>query len=282
MCAHRDVRFDTVINGDVTLNVAFAGSGPPVVLVHGWPHTWQVWSAVIPELARSHTVAALDLRGMGASSRPEQGYDAATIAGDLRRVQEHLGSGPTSVVAMDLGTPAAVLLATLEPARVRRLVVMESVLPGLPVGGGISAQGQPWWFGFHAVPGLAERVLEGHEADYIDWFLTAHSASGHGVPRPQRDAFVAANTGRSRLRSGFEHYRAKPRSGQQLQQTFSGHRLRVPTLVMEAGLIKDALYNQLVPVADDLQAHTITDCGHHVPLEQPHVLLEVITPFLAA
>ncbi len=71
------------------------------------------------------------------------------------------------VVGIDAGTPPAFLLAMRRPDLVRRLVVMESLLGGLPGAEAFLAQGVPWWFGFHAVPGLAETVLTGHEARYV-------------------------------------------------------------------------------------------------------------------
>ena len=70
-----DVIHKFVDLGDVILHYVISGNGPPVVLLHGWPQTWWEWRHVIPLLAKNHTVIALDLRGLGDSSRSLTGYD---------------------------------------------------------------------------------------------------------------------------------------------------------------------------------------------------------------
>ena len=78
--------------GEVFIHYVIAGEGPAVVLLHGWPQTWWEWRHVIPALARKYTVIAPDLRGLGDSSRPLDGYDKKTVANDIwRLVAEKLG-----------------------------------------------------------------------------------------------------------------------------------------------------------------------------------------------
>ncbi|WP_280407443.1 hypothetical protein [Nocardia brasiliensis] len=84
------------------------------------------------------------------------------------------------------------------PDRVRRLVLTEAMLGRLPGAEDFLRDGPPWWFGFHAVPDLAESVLTGHEGSYIDWFLTT-GTRGRGVPAHLRTAFVNAYTGAAAL-----------------------------------------------------------------------------------
>lgn len=116
----------------VELAVTVAGSGPALVLLHGWPHTRRIWDRVIPELARAHRVIAPDLRGLGDSARPCDGYDAATLAADLAGLLDGFDLAAASVLALDASVPAAFLFALRYPQRVRRLVLMESLLPPLP------------------------------------------------------------------------------------------------------------------------------------------------------
>jgi pimeloyl-ACP methyl ester carboxylesterase len=276
-----DVDLHRIPLPDVELSVAVAGTGPAVVLLHGWPHTWRVWSAVLPALAREHTVIAPDLRGMGASSRPASGHDAATVAGDVAHLLDALDVDRAAVVAIDVGVSAAFLLALQQPARVERLVLMEAVLPGLPGAEAFFAGGPPWWAGFHAVPGLAETVLPGGEAAYLDFFLTAGTADRRGIDPAVRDAFVAAYSGREALRGGFEHYRAAPANAALVTSLVAaGSRLPMPTLAVGAQPVGEALHRQLCGVADDLTGVLLPDCGHLVPLDRPEALLEVLLPFL--
>lgn len=174
-----------VLANGVELNVALAGSGPAVLLLHGFPHTWELWTDVMADLSGRYRVIAPDLRGFGASSRAASGYDAGTLAEDAAALLTTLGVSSAAVVGIDAGTAPAFLLALRRPGLVRRLAVMESVLGRLPGAEEFLADGPPWWFGFHsAAPGLAETVLEGHEAAYVDWFLSSRHTRRRGAPRP--------------------------------------------------------------------------------------------------
>jgi pimeloyl-ACP methyl ester carboxylesterase len=249
----------------IEINVTVTGDGPAILLLHGFPHTWQVWSAVIGELARTRRVIAPDLRGLGDTTRAADGYDAGTLAEDARALLDALGVSRAEVVALDLGVPPAVLLALRHPERVTRLVVMEAVL-----GGGDFTP--PWWFGFHNVPGLAENVLLGHEGEYLDFFLRAGTYDGSGVAGDVRDAFVTAYTGKESLRSAFAHYRAMSVTTAQIAAE-APRRLPMPVTAIGARPVGDALYRQLQPIADDLEGHLIPECGHIVPLDRPRALL---------
>ncbi|CAL9391344.1 alpha/beta fold hydrolase [Streptomyces sp. enrichment culture] len=276
----RGVELRCVAVNGVELNVALLGEGPAVLLLHGFPHTWQLWTAVMGPLAERLRVIAPDMRGAGASTRAAGGYDAGTLASDAEALLDALDVRSAAVVGIDAGTPPAFLLAMRRPDLVRRLVVMESLLGGLPGAEGFLAQGAPWWFGFHAVPGLAETVLTGHEAQYVDWFLDTGSL-GKGVDPAVRDAFVRAYTGADALRCAFSYYRALPTSGEQIAECVDGGRLAVPTMAVGARPVGRALERQLRPVADDLVGHVIEDCGHIIPLHRPEVLLRLVEPFLA-
>jgi pimeloyl-ACP methyl ester carboxylesterase len=276
----RGVELRRVAVNGVELNVALLGEGPAVLLLHGFPHTWQLWAAVMGPFAERHRVIAPDMRGAGASTRAAGGYDAGTLASDAEALLDALDVRSAAVVGIDAGTPPAFVLAMRRPDLVRRLVVMESLLGGLPGAEGFLAQGAPWWFGFHAVPGLAEAVLTGHEAQYVDWFLDTGSL-GEGVDPAVRDAFVRAYTGADALRCAFSYYRALPTSGEQIAECVDGGRLTVPTMAVGARPVGRALERQLRPVADDLVGHVIEDCGHIIPLHRPEVLLRLVEPFLA-
>ena len=262
------------VNG-IEVNVTVTGDGPAVLLLHGFPHTGRLWTEVVPQLATHYRVITPDLRGLGATARPEDGYDAGTLAADAEALLDALGEPAAAVVGIDAGAPPAFLLAMRHPERVRRLVLMESLLGRLPGAEDFLAGGPPWWFGFHAVPDLAETVLIGHEAEYVDWFLDA-GTRGRGVPREIRDHFVAAYTGRDALRGAFAHYRAMPVSARQIADAVAGGRLTVPTMAIGAHPVGDTLARQLRPFADDLVTHVVEDCGHIIPLDRPDVLAPLL------
>jgi pimeloyl-ACP methyl ester carboxylesterase len=265
--------------GAQEFNVAIAGRGSPILLLHGFPHTWRLWVDVIPSLARRHRVIAPDLRGLGASSKASGGYDAGTLADDADGILDVLGESAVDVVGIDLGAPPGFLLAMRNPVRVRRLVLMEAVLGTLPGAESFASGGPPWWFGFHGVPDLAEAVLTGHEDQYITWFLN-QGTLGRGVREPVRTQFVEAYTGADALRCAFSHYRAMPTSAAQIAAAAEAGRLTMPTLAIGAHPVGSALAGQLSPLTDHLTERIIDDCGHIIPLDRPEALAQLLTSFL--
>jgi pimeloyl-ACP methyl ester carboxylesterase len=255
----------------VELNVAEEGDGPPIVLLHGFPHTWRIWSELIGPLAARHRVLAPDLRGFGDSTPTAEGLDAETLSRDV----EGLLDRPATVVAIDAAVPAAFLLALRRPDLVDRLVLIEAMLGTLPAEGDFPAD-RPWWFGFHAVPGLAESVLAGNEAEYVGWFYD-QGTRDRGVRPDLREAIAAAYARPGALSRALGCYRAMPRSNAQLAEAVAGTRLTVPTTAIGAAPVGRALEEQLRPVADNLTGHLIPDCGHIVPIDRPRELLAIVT-----
>ncbi|MCB2174268.1 MAG: alpha/beta hydrolase [Actinomycetales bacterium] len=111
-------------------HVAEAGEGPLVLLLHGFPQMWWAWRAQIPALARAgYRVAAMDLRGSGASDKPPQGYDVPTLTRDVAGVIRSLGVGEAVVVGHGLGGTVAWSMPTLRPAVTRAVAVLGAVHP---------------------------------------------------------------------------------------------------------------------------------------------------------
>ncbi|WP_207908906.1 alpha/beta fold hydrolase [Pseudonocardia endophytica] len=262
------------VNG-VELAVDTAGRGSTVVLVHGFPHTGLVWTDVRDRLREDHRVVVPDLRGFGSSTRTAEGLDAGTLSRDLEELIETLDAAPVVVVAIDAGVPPAFLLGMRRPDLVARLVLIESTLGPLPGAEAFGANGPPWWFGFHQVPGLAERVLRGHEEEYVAWFLD-QGTRGRGVRPDLRAAMAQAFAHPDALRCALGVYRALPESGRQIARAAAGARLSVPTTAVGAAPVGRALEEQLRGVADHLDGHLIEDCGHIVPLDRPGELVGLI------
>ncbi|KND31570.1 alpha/beta fold hydrolase, partial [Streptomyces stelliscabiei] len=91
------------VNG-LRLHAVTGGVGPALMLIGGWPQTWYAWREVMPALARRHTVVAVDSRGTGLSDKPDDGYDAGTLAADLVALMAALGHDRFDVVGHDIGT----------------------------------------------------------------------------------------------------------------------------------------------------------------------------------
>ena len=96
-----DVTHHDFETNDTRLHYVTAGSGFPIVLLHGWPQSWYCWHKLIPTLAKKYSIIAPDLRGLGDSSRPASGYEKSNIAEDIRLlVQEHLGIDQYYLIAL--------------------------------------------------------------------------------------------------------------------------------------------------------------------------------------
>ena len=232
----------------------------------------------MPRLAAAGFRAiAPDLRGIGGTTRAKQGYDLHTLAADMTGLLDDLNVPAATVVAMDAGAPIALFLAAAHPARVRRLVLSEALLGELPGAENFTSKGVPWWFGFPAVPGLAEVVVAGHEDAYIGWFLREQCR----VPLSKAvvEAFVDSYRGEEALRCGFEYYRARPIQAEQLRAAIVAGTLAMPTLAIVGGIVGPAIHAQLAPLAPSLRRVDIADCGHIVPLEQPQLFADAIIQF---
>ncbi|MEU7061349.1 alpha/beta hydrolase [Streptomyces sp. NPDC046197] len=284
--ADPDVEIRTVSVNGVALNVALAGEGPALLLLHGFPHTWQLWREVIGPLALHHQVIAPNMRWLstGQGTGMTQECDAATLVRDVECLLEALEVTEAAVVGIDAGAPPAFLLALHRPDVVRRLVLMEALLGGLTSdsssSGHLGTGGPRWWFGFHSEPGLAESVLPGHEDRYIGWFLD-QGTLGRGIPTALREEFISAYTGEDALRRAFSYYRAVPASARQIQDAVMTARLTMPVMAIGAHPVGAALEQQLRPLTDELTGYVIEDCGHIIPLDRPDALLTLLQPFLA-
>ncbi len=115
----------------IRMHYVMAGRGEPLVLLHGWPQTWYEWREVIPALAEKFCVIAPDLRGLGDTSRPQNGYDSATIANDVwELVNAKLGYQRFFLAGHDWGGPVAFSLAAQHRDAVRRLAIIDVSIPG--------------------------------------------------------------------------------------------------------------------------------------------------------
>ena len=190
--------------------VVRAGTSPrtskTVLLIHGAPQTGHAWRKVVPTLvAAGYQVVVPDYRGAGASTKPRDGYDKWTMAGDLHDlVRNELGiDGPISIVGHDLGSMVAFAYALRYRDDVVSLTTMEAPLPGTDYYEQRKVAKSAWHFDFHAHPDIAVYLTRGRERWYITRFLWVGMGWRVRVTRrvvgPALSIFVPATTrGRSR------------------------------------------------------------------------------------
>jgi len=155
------------VNG-IHIHYMIGGHGDPLVLLHGFGETWYEWRHVMPTLASHYTVIVPDIRGAGDSDRPESGYDEQTMASDIAELVHQLGYERINLVGHDIGMMVAYAYAAAHPRDVRRLVVMDAPLPGIPPFDQITHSPGAWHIPFQQAPDLPEALVAGRERLYLE------------------------------------------------------------------------------------------------------------------
>ena len=181
--------------------VRWGGSGPVVVLIHGYAENSDSWAPLAADLMKDHTVVVPDLRGIGRSSKPADGYDKKTQAKDMRAVVPSLGYDKTLVVAHDIGNMVAYAYAAIYPNKVERLVVMDATIPGIDPWSEILQNPGVWHFNFHGPD--AERLVAGRERIYFDRIWNDFTADPGKSDEDTRNFFAATYAQPGRMRAGF-------------------------------------------------------------------------------
>ncbi|MFI6467910.1 alpha/beta fold hydrolase [Streptomyces sp. NPDC050538] len=274
------------VNG-LRLHAVTGGDGPALLLIGGWPQTWYAWREVMPALARRHTVVAVDSRGAGLSDKPDDGYDAGTLAADLVALMTALGHDRFDVAGHDIGTWTAYALAADHPERVGRLAILEALIPGLtpspPFFGPAAANLKLWQFGFNRLTDLNEELVRGREQLFFGWQFATKAATPTAIPAYAVDVYVDAITADPRaLRASFAYYRALDETIAQNEQR-GKTRLTLPVLGLGGALWSGANAAQTMRLAaDDVTEAVLDDCGHYPAEEQPARFVEILENFLAA
>ncbi|WP_420075821.1 alpha/beta fold hydrolase [Streptomyces sp. JL3001] len=273
----------------VSLHTAVGGSGPPVVLLHGFPQTHLMWRHVAADLAVDHTVICPDLRGYGASDKPAETdgsvYAKRTMAADIVALARELGHERFALAGHDRGALVAFRAGLDHPDAVTHLACLD-VLPTLDmweVMHGVTAA-----VGFHLYlmaqpPGLPERMIGAAPDDFFGHFLDIWTTDRAAVPDDVRAAYLAAC--REAVPSIVADYRASAgidvehdRADRDAQGT-----LRMPVSVLQqdwgAALGFDAagLWRTWAP---DLRHATVT-CGHFMAEEAPDDIAKALRDLLA-
>lgn len=268
--------------GEVLLHYVSVGEGEPLVLLHGWPQTWYEWRRVMPALAQHFRVIAPDLRGLGDSSRPAGGYDKRTMAGDVwRLLSAHLGIERFCLVGHDWGGPVAFALAMAQPAAVRRLAILDVVIPG--DGGDFSQGGRRWHHAFHMTSDLPEALVTGRERIYLEWFYRNFAWRPDAIGEAEMEEYLRTYRQPGALRAGFALYPALPQDRADNAAAIARGKLKMPVLAVGGGRSfgRGAEVEQsLRRVAEDVTGVIVPDCGHWIPEEQPQLLLDALLPFL--
>ena len=190
----------------VTIHVRVGGAGPAVVLLHGYGETGDMWAPLAADLARNHTVIVPDLRGLGLSSKPAEGYDKKTQAGDVAGVLRALKVERADLVTHDIGNMVGFAFAALHPEQVRRFVLIDAPVPGVGAWEEVLKNPLLWHFRFGG-PDM-ERLVAGRERIYLDRFWNDFSADPARFSEESRNHYAALYALPGAMHAGFAQFAA--------------------------------------------------------------------------
>lgn len=272
----------------VRMHYVTGGSGPPLVLLHGWPQTWFEWRGIMPALAQAHTVYAIDLPGLGDSEGSPVGYDKATLAQYVHGlVSEELGLDDVAVVAHDLGAGVGFQYAAQYPDEVTRYAHLDYPLPGPS----LSAQQYrtfSWHLAFHTQEGVPETLVDDDVREYLALFYPqvaygGTSFGGPGAESPftdaQVDEYARTYSRPAVLTGGFELYRTLDEDE---QDNIATGPVTVPTMLMTAEGGLEVTQPTLAPLVRTLvRTVEVPGAGHWLPQENPEFVTSELLTFLA-
>jgi len=284
--------------GETRIFVRWSGSGPPLLLLHGFPQTHLMWRSVAPLLARTFTVVCADLRGYGRSGCPVSApdhvpYAKRAMARDMVAVMERLGFRRFSVAGHDRGGRVAYRLALDHPERVERLAVLD-VLPTETVWERADARFAlafwPWSLLAQPAP-LPERILAAAPEAIIDDALGGWGSPSTVFPAEVRAAYVQALRDPHHVHAICEEYRAAATTDRVHDQAdrAGGRRIVCPLLALWSaqGALATWYGEEGGPLAlwqdwsDEVQGHPL-NAGHFFPEEAPEQTAEALHRFFGA
>jgi pimeloyl-ACP methyl ester carboxylesterase len=266
------------VNG-VRISYKTAGSGPVVVLLHGYTQTSHMWLPLIPKLSATHTVIAPDLRGIGSSERTAGGYDKKTMAKDIRELVHKLGHKQVMLVGHDIGLMVAYAYAAQYPAEVSKVILMDAFLPGVGEWTTVWLLRDLWHFHFYGETPLA--LVKGRERIYFEHFWNDFAADRtKSILEADRRLYAAAYARDDGMRAGFEVFRNFEQDAKDFA-AFAKTRLDMPFLVLTGEKASGTfLIDQTRLVAANVTGVVVKGSGHWLMEEAPQQVIPAIVQFL--
>ena len=265
-----------------TIHVRVGGSGPAVLLLHGFGDTGDMWAPVAADLVRDHRVVVPDLRGMGLSSKPEGGYDKKTQALDVVDVLDALKIQKVELVTHDIGNMVGYAFVAQFPARVTRWVVIDAPIPGIGPWEEILKNPILWHFNFRGPD--VERLVAGRERIYLDRFWNEFSADPRRFDEASRQHYAALYARPGAMHAAFNQFAAFSQDAKDNAEMLARNgKLGMPILAIGGEKsFGTTMADVMRFTATDVQPLVIADSGHWLMEEQPVATVKAIRTFLDA
>jgi pimeloyl-ACP methyl ester carboxylesterase len=271
--AARDAKID-----NAQLHYQTAGTGPAVILLHGFAETSRMWRPIIPLLAEKFTVIAPDLPGIGDSSIPDK-IDMLDAARKIHELARLLNIGKARVVGHDIGLMVAYAYAAQFPNETERLALMDAFLPGVPGWEAVYNAPNVWHFRFNGE--YPEKLVQGRERLYFEYFWNVFAADkDHSIPETDRKAYTEAYSKPRRMRAAWAYFASWPQLAKDFAQ-LSQTKLTMPVLSIggDKSLGKE-LGEQAKLVADNATVIVLPNAGHWILEEKPKETTDALVKFL--
>jgi pimeloyl-ACP methyl ester carboxylesterase len=270
----------------VRLHYVKGGKGPLVYLVHGFGQTWYKWHQLMPLLARSYTVVAPDLPGLGESSPPKTSYTGQDVSVYLYKLAKSFSpSRKFDLVAHDIGIWNTYPMLANNQADVGCVVYMEAPIPdrGLYQYNAFSPKGESrvWHFSFFAAKGaLAETLIHGKENFFWQHFMGIHASHPEVMTKALIEMYARSVAKPGRLHASFEYYR-QLNDTIRLNEPLLATKLTIPILAMGGGdSFGKAEGEQISKYATNVESRVLTGCGHWLPEECAEPANAMVIEFL--
>lgn len=269
---------DADING-IRIHYLDAGDGDLVVLLHGFAQTSHMWRPLMEQLAATHRVVAIDLRGAGGSEKPESGYDKKTMAEDVYALVTSLGYEQATVVGHDIGLMVAYAYAAQHPDAVDRIVLMDAFLPGIGDWQHVWLLRDLWHFHFYGETPL--QLVTGRERIYLEHFWNDFAADRtQSVPEADRELYAASFAQPGAIQAGFGYFKAFEQDAADFAG-FGETKLTMPMLVLTGEKASGAfLIEQAELVDTNVEGVIVPGAGHWLMDEAPDQVIPALVEFI--
>jgi pimeloyl-ACP methyl ester carboxylesterase len=264
-----------------SLYVRVGGSGPAVVVLHGFGDTGDMWAPLAAVLVKDHTVIVPDLRGMGLSAHPDSGYTKKNQAIDIAGVMDALKVQKADLVTHDIGNMVGYALAAQYPTRITRWAVIDAPLPGIGDWDNIIRSPLLWHFNFRGPD--EERLVQGRERIYLDRFYDELSADPRKIDEQTRRHYASLYARPHAMHDAFEQFGAFNQDAIDNKAMLAkGGKLSLPVLAIGAeksfgpGMADDMRF-----VAGNVTVGIVADSGHWIMEENPQATIKLVAEFLA-
>ncbi|MFJ2550214.1 alpha/beta fold hydrolase [Pseudomonas sp. NPDC087612] len=276
------------VNG-IKMHYVAGGSGPLVLMVHGFAQSWYEWSELMPELAKTHRVVAVDLPGLGLSDPIKTTYTGEDVSPYIYSFAKRFSPDePFKLVAHDIGIWATYPMLSQHQKDISKVAYLEAVIPDSRIYSfpAFTSQGEStaWHFSFFSADGaLPETLISGNEKVFFSHFIKKHAEKPEAFTEKMLDLYANSYSKPHTLHAAFEYYRALPTSVQQNETLLTKGKLNMPMLAVSGsgrGGLGQTQIDQMNEYASNVKGHVLNGCGHWLMEECPTQVKPLVVDFI--